>query len=101
MVDGTGVNGNVDGNPVGEFVGGRSGETNLWRAKFYSEKSFFNVARADLLGEEDVYGEARVGFTAKFAEMRLDGAVCVEGGVAELDGRDLQRCTFNGEGLHV
>src|SRR5579859_1066456 len=101
MVDGAGFDRNVDGNLGGEFFGGRRGKKEIRRAELDVQKTFFKVARADLFGEKNVDGEARVRFAAKFAEMGLDGAIGFERGIAEFDGRDFERGAFDGERLHV
>ena len=101
MVDSTGVHGNVDGNLRGELFGGWAGEANLWRAELDAEKSFFEIPRADLFGEENVDCEAGVRFAAQLAEMCLDSTVGVKSRIAEFDGRDLKRGALDGKRLHV
>src|SRR5437899_3052902 len=101
MVDRASVDRNIDGNSVGELFGGRAGETNLRRTELDAKKSFFEVTRANLFGEENINRKAGVRFAAQLAEVCLDGAVGVKSGITKFDRRDLERGALDGERLHV
>lgn len=101
VIDRAGCDGNVDGDLSWQLFGGSTGEPNLRWAELQMEMAFLEIARADLLGEKNINSQARIGLAAKFAEMRLDGAVFGEGGVAKFDGENLERGAFDGEFLDV
>src|SRR5690242_7088541 len=101
MIDGAGLDGNVNGNLRGEGKIGITGQADLGGAELDAKEALLEVDGLDVLGEEDVDDDPGKGLAAKFGDMLLDGAIVGEGGIAELDFGNFEIGAFDRELLNI
>ena len=71
-VDGSWSDGNKDGDLIGKFFGGLSGEADFRRAEFCAQETELLVDGANLLGEKNIDGHSGIRFTDDLTQMLLD-----------------------------
>ena len=91
----------VDGNLRGELLTGVARQSNFGGTELGAQKSLLKIDWPYRFREEEIDGHSRVGLSKNPGEMLLDGLRGHKRRIAEFEFRDLQRCSFDANFLHV